>query len=50
MPDGASRLFDLISPNEETFRCAFYFAIKDTLVVKNLATATAMAYEGDKAK
>ena len=50
VPGRASRLFDLVVPTDEVFRCAFYFALKDTLVVADLDTATEVAYENGKAK
>ena len=39
-PPEAQRLFDLVTVADEKFRAAFYFALSDTLVTKDLATAT----------
>ena len=50
LPAEAPRLFDLIKPTNELALPAFYFAIKDTLVAKDLDSATRIAYEGDRAK
>jgi len=50
LPAAAPRLFDLIKPLNDLVLPAFYFAIKDTLVAKDLDTATSIAYEGDRAK
>lgn len=35
----ATRLFDLIKPTHEKFKGVFYQAVKDTLVVSDLAEA-----------
>jgi structural maintenance of chromosome 4 len=35
-PEGTKRLFDLIVPNHERFKVAFYFGVFDTIVCKNL--------------
>ena len=43
-PDGVPRLFDLVEPEDDMFRPAFYFALRDTLVAENLDQATAIAY------
>ncbi|RYO88947.1 hypothetical protein DL763_005807 [Monosporascus cannonballus] len=43
-PENAPRLFDLITPKEEKFRPAFYHALQDTLVAKDLAQANRIAY------
>ncbi|RYP91146.1 hypothetical protein DL770_002708 [Monosporascus sp. CRB-9-2] len=43
-PENAPRLFDLITPKEEKFRSAFYHALQDTLVAKDLAQANRIAY------
>ena len=43
-PENAPRLFDLIHPKEEKFRPAFYHALQDTLVAKDLAQANRIAY------
>jgi structural maintenance of chromosome 4 len=43
-PEGAPRLFDLVTAKEEKFRPAFYHALQDTLVAKDLAQANRIAY------
>ncbi|KAF2967822.1 hypothetical protein GQX73_g5740 [Xylaria multiplex] len=43
-PEGAPRLFDLVQAKEERFRAAFYHALQDTLVAKDLAQANRIAY------
>ncbi|KAI0379535.1 nuclear condensin complex subunit Smc4 [Hypomontagnella monticulosa] len=43
-PENAPRLFDLIKAKEDKFRPAFYHALKDTLVAKDLAQANRIAY------
>ncbi|RWA08228.1 hypothetical protein EKO27_g6891 [Xylaria grammica] len=43
-PEGAPRLFDLVKAKEERFRPAFYHALQDTLVAKDLAQANRIAY------
>ncbi|KAH0439201.1 nuclear condensin complex subunit [Colletotrichum camelliae] len=43
-PENAPRLFDLVNPKEERFRPAFYHALQDTLVAKDLAQANRIAY------
>ena len=40
----ARRLFDLVEPADDDVRTAFYFAMRDTLVAKDLDTASALAY------
>lgn len=51
-PEGAPRLFDLIKPSHDRYRAAFYFALRDTLVAKNLDVANKLAYgpEGPRAR
>jgi structural maintenance of chromosome 4 len=49
-PASATRLFDLITPKDEKFKLAFYFALRDTLVAKNLDEATSLAFVDGKAK
>ncbi|ETV91308.1 hypothetical protein H310_14128 [Aphanomyces invadans] len=44
------RLFDLVRVSKDKFRPAFYFALRDTLVAKNLDEATSIAYQGRSAK
>ncbi|OTB03223.1 hypothetical protein M426DRAFT_322014 [Hypoxylon sp. CI-4A] len=43
-PENAPRLFDLIRPKDEKFRPAYYHALRDTLVAKDLAQANRIAY------
>lgn len=43
-PENAPRLFDLIRAKEDKFRPAFYHALQDTLVAKDLAQANRIAY------
>ena len=39
-PEDSQRLFDLIVPNQERLKVAFYFSLWDTLVCKDLSQAT----------
>ena len=39
------RLFDLVKPKEDKFLTAFYFALRDTLVAKDLDQATRIALQ-----
>ena len=39
-PENVPRLFDLVKAKEDKFRTAFYFALRDTLVAKDLDQAT----------
>lgn len=48
-PRGAERLFDRITAADPRVRCAFYFALRDTLVTDSLDAARAIAYRGDRA-
>ena len=48
LPDGAPRLFDLIQPrgsggSARDYRCAFYLALRDTLVAKDLDVAVSIS-------
>ncbi len=43
-PENAPRLFDLIAAKDDKFRPAFYHALQDTLVAKDLAQANRIAY------
>ncbi|KAJ3555701.1 hypothetical protein NPX13_g10301 [Xylaria arbuscula] len=43
-PENAPRLFDLVKAKDERFRPAFYHALQDTLVAKDLAQANRIAY------
>ncbi|KAG8176486.1 hypothetical protein JTE90_017541 [Oedothorax gibbosus] len=43
-PQGAERLFDHIKINDERFRIAFYFALRDTLVTDTLKKANEIGF------
>ena len=47
-PEGAPRLFDLVKAKHDRFRPAFYMAMRDTLVAKDLEQATRLAYGSGK--
>ncbi|NXF02815.1 SMC4 protein, partial [Smithornis capensis] len=47
-PGNTPRLFDLVKVEDEKVRLAFYFALRDTLVAKNLEEATRVAFQKDK--
>ncbi|NXT50806.1 SMC4 protein, partial [Pluvianellus socialis] len=47
-PENTPRLFDLVKVDDEKVRLAFYFALRDTLVAKNLDEATRVAFQKDK--
>ncbi|NWU81413.1 SMC4 protein, partial [Onychorhynchus coronatus] len=47
-PENTPRLFDLVKVEDEKVRLAFYFALRDTLVAKNLDEATRVAFQRDK--
>eukprot|EP00052_Salpingoeca_macrocollata_P017972 m.147220 g.147220 ORF g.147220 m.147220 type:complete len:1291 (-) comp20562_c0_seq1:30-3902(-) len=49
-PENVSRLFDLVRVKDDKFLPAFYFALRDTLVAKDLDQATRIAYKGGKAQ
>ncbi|OWZ20701.1 Structural maintenance of chromosomes protein [Phytophthora megakarya] len=44
------RLFDLVKVNDEKYLSAFYYALRDTLVAKDLDEASAIAYQGRQCK
>ncbi|KAG6579734.1 structural maintenance of chromosomes protein [Phytophthora cinnamomi] len=46
----APRLFDLVEVNDEKYLPAFYYALRDTLVAKDLDEASAIAYQGRQCK
>ncbi|KAI9911767.1 hypothetical protein PsorP6_008674 [Peronosclerospora sorghi] len=46
----APRLFDLVKVNDDKYLPAFYYALRDTLVAKELDEASAIAYQGLKCK
>jgi len=43
-PENVPRLFDLVQVNNEDLLPAFYYALQDTLVAKNMDQATRIAY------
>jgi structural maintenance of chromosome 4 len=43
-PENAPRLFDLVKAKDDVFRPAFYHALQDTLVAKDLQQANRIAY------
>ncbi|KAJ1613510.1 SMC4-like protein [Cryptosporidium canis] len=45
-PDGSKRFFDLVKFKDPKFKIAWYFAMRDTLVVDNLDTASKISYNG----
>ncbi|NXC75052.1 SMC4 protein, partial [Anhinga anhinga] len=47
-PENTPRLFDLVQVEDENVRLAFYFALRDTLVVDKLEDATRVAFQKDK--
>ncbi|XP_062329142.1 structural maintenance of chromosomes protein 4 isoform X1 [Osmerus eperlanus] len=47
-PEGAARLFDMVRVQDESTRPAFYFALRDTLVARDLEEATRLAFQRDK--
>lgn len=46
----APRLFDLVQVSDQKFMPSFYFALRDTLVAKDLDEATTIAYQGNQCK
>lgn len=44
VPEGAARLFDLVKPKSAVYAPAFYFALGDTLVARDMQEATRLAY------
>ena len=47
-PEECPRLIDLVQCRDERLRVAFYYAMRDTLVAKDLDQASRIAYSGDK--
>ncbi|XP_035190278.1 structural maintenance of chromosomes protein 4 [Oxyura jamaicensis] len=47
-PENVPRLFDMVKTEDTTFRVAFYFALRDTLVVNTLEDASRIAFQKDK--
>lgn len=45
-PEGAPRLLDLIKPEKPEYRVAFFFALGNTLVAKDLEQATRIGLQG----
>ncbi|ESP01741.1 hypothetical protein LOTGIDRAFT_176437, partial [Lottia gigantea] len=43
-PENVARLFDLVNVNDEAVLPAFYYALRDTLVAKDLDQATKISY------
>jgi structural maintenance of chromosome 4 len=43
-PQDSKRLFDLIKFKNDDYKAAFYFALKDTLVCRDIETASRIAY------
>uniref|UniRef100_A0AAV1VNP6 Structural maintenance of chromosomes protein n=1 Tax=Peronospora matthiolae TaxID=2874970 RepID=A0AAV1VNP6_9STRA len=46
----APRLFDLVKVNDDKYLPAFYYALRDTLVSKDLDEASAIAFQGRQCK
>ncbi|PRQ27015.1 putative structural maintenance of chromosomes protein [Rosa chinensis] len=46
-PEGVPRLFDLVRVQDETMKLAFYAALRNTVVAKDLDQATRIAYGGN---
>jgi len=44
VPEGAQRLFDLITPTDDKYAPAFFFGFRNTLVAKDLDSAVKIAY------
>lgn len=47
-PENIPRLFDMVKVKDDSVRSAFYFALRDTLVAKDLEQATRVAFQKDK--
>lgn len=47
-PEDTPRLFDMVRVKDEAVRPAFYFALRDTLVAKDLEQATRVAFQKNK--
>jgi hypothetical protein len=45
---GVPRLFDLVKCRDERLRVAFYYAVRDTVVARDLDQASRIAYGQDK--
>ncbi|XP_027358682.1 structural maintenance of chromosomes protein 4 isoform X2 [Abrus precatorius] len=46
-PDGVARLFDLVKVQDERMKLAFFAALRNTVVAKDLDQATRIAYGGN---
>jgi structural maintenance of chromosome 4 len=47
-PEGVPRLFDLVTPKDPIYAPAFYAALRETLVARDLAQANRVAFGGPK--
>lgn len=47
-PEGVPRLIDLVRPASDRFRVAFYYALRNTTVAKDIEQASRIAYGADK--
>uniref|UniRef100_A0A3Q3WHB2 Structural maintenance of chromosomes protein n=1 Tax=Mola mola TaxID=94237 RepID=A0A3Q3WHB2_MOLML len=47
-PEDSPRLFDMVRVKDESVRPVFYFALRDTLVARDMEQATKMAFQKDK--
>ena len=47
-PEDSPRLFDMVRVKDDSLRPAFYFALRDTLVARDMEQATKMAFQKDK--
>ncbi|XP_060731020.1 structural maintenance of chromosomes protein 4 [Tachysurus vachellii] len=47
-PENIPRLFDMVKVKDDSVLPAFYFALRDTLVAKDLEQATRVAFQKDK--
>ncbi|KAK2195337.1 bifunctional P-loop containing nucleoside triphosphate hydrolase/SMCs flexible hinge/DNA-directed RNA polymerase III subunit RPC4/RecF-RecN-SMC [Babesia duncani] len=47
-PHGTLKLMDLIQPNDPMYKICFYYAVRDTLVAKNLNDASIIGYQHRK--
>uniref|UniRef100_A0A0K0DY89 Structural maintenance of chromosomes protein n=1 Tax=Strongyloides stercoralis TaxID=6248 RepID=A0A0K0DY89_STRER len=48
VPKDSQRLFDLVECKDQDLRCAFYFALRNTLVCDDIDTAKRVGLEGEK--
>ncbi|XP_051934611.1 structural maintenance of chromosomes protein 4 isoform X1 [Hippocampus zosterae] len=47
-PEDSPRLFDMVRVNDTSVRPAFYFALRDTLVARDMEQATRIAFQREK--